>query len=107
MSRHIKSIHEGFRIECEQCDYMTSDKSNLLNHIKSTHKGVRFHCEHCDFQGTTKYFQKKHNEKQHNAWWASVNLFFSELSKEIYKIKTFKKVLSSEQFHSYKMWLWA
>ena len=35
---HVKSIHEGVRYPCDQCDYKATQKSNLSKHSKINHK---------------------------------------------------------------------
>ena len=35
---HIKSIHEGVKFPCEQCDYKATQKGHLMKHMKSVHK---------------------------------------------------------------------
>ena len=40
--RHIKSIHEGVKFPCGQCDYKARRKEGLVIHIKSIHKRVKF-----------------------------------------------------------------
>ena len=42
LRKHIKTIHEGVKFPCEQCDYKATQKGDLLRHIKSKHQGVKF-----------------------------------------------------------------
>ena len=54
LSTHIKSIHEGVKFPCNQCDYKATQKGNLMTHIKSRHQGVIFPCNLCDYKATQK-----------------------------------------------------
>merc|ERR1719481_1932841 len=44
LKTHIKSIHEGKRFKCNQCDYRASKKGNLLKHISAVHGIDRYPC---------------------------------------------------------------
>ena len=35
----MKSVHEGQKFPCPQCDYKAAWKSNLKKHIKLVHEG--------------------------------------------------------------------
>ena len=37
LNRHKKSIHEGIRYECDKCDYMATQQSNLKRHQRNKH----------------------------------------------------------------------
>ena len=37
---HIKSIHEGIKYPCDQCDFKATHKGTLKSHMKSIHEGV-------------------------------------------------------------------
>ena len=36
--KHIKTIHDGVKFLCAQCDYKATQKDNLLTHIKTKHE---------------------------------------------------------------------
>ena len=38
---HIKSIHEGVKYPCDQCDYKATQKGHLLKRKKSIHEGAK------------------------------------------------------------------
>ena len=40
MKTHYKSIHEGMKYPCRQCEFLTIYPSNLRTHVKSVHGGV-------------------------------------------------------------------
>ena len=52
---HIKSIHEGQKFPCPQCEYKATKHENLQRHIKSIHDGKSFHAHNF----TTKEFRKQ------------------------------------------------
>ena len=63
---HIKSKHEGFRYDCEQCDYQSIYKKNLKEHIETKHDGInRYACKECDYQSSRQDSLKKHIETKH------------------------------------------
>ena len=49
---HEKSIHEDARFPCDQCDYKSPKKFNLLRHIRSKHEGVKFPCDTTEKKAT-------------------------------------------------------
>lgn len=58
-----------FRMEkrhhCPQCDYKSSQKSNLKRHIKAIHNKIKdFECQKCDFKCSEKRNLKKNTSKQ-------------------------------------------
>ena len=60
-----KSVHEGVKYPCNQCDYQATQQGNLLQHIQSKHEGVKYACNQCDKQFTlqsslTTHIQSKH-----------------------------------------------
>ena len=52
LTTHIKSVHEGVKYACNQCDKQYTDHSSLRKHIQSTHEGVEYACNECDQQFT-------------------------------------------------------
>ena len=62
---HIKSIHEGVKFPCIQCDYKVTQKGDLMLHIKSKHEGVRFPCIQCDYKATTRSSLSSHIQSMH------------------------------------------
>ena len=49
---HVKSIHEGKRYSCDQCDYKATHKSSIIRHVKTIHEGERYPCTQCDYKAT-------------------------------------------------------
>ena len=55
LQTHIKSIHEGQKFLCSNCEY-----KDLQRHIKSVHVGQWFPCmsniQHCDYKDYSERF---------------------------------------------------
>lgn len=65
LKTHIKSIHEGKRFKCNQCDYRASKKGNLLKHISTVHGVDRYPCTKCDYKATQKANLQRHIDSVH------------------------------------------
>ena len=52
LKRHIESLHEGKRYQCDQCEYRATQQSNLNTHQESLHNGKRYLCENCGYKAT-------------------------------------------------------
>ena len=50
--KHIKSVHEGVKYACNECDHQVTDQTSLRRHIQAKHKGVKYACNKCDYQAT-------------------------------------------------------
>ena len=61
----MKSVHDGVKYNCEQCDYKANQKGNLQQHVKSVHKGVKYSCERCYYEATKKVFLQRHVASNH------------------------------------------
>merc|ERR1712150_434461 len=54
-------------LDCKQCGYSSSDKSNLRRHIKSVHKKIKnYECEKCENAFSQKVHLEKHIKTKHN-----------------------------------------
>ena len=58
----------GSKFQCPhpQCDKLFYDNSTVRRHIRSVHEGVKYACNQCDYQATaqgslTRHFQSKHS----------------------------------------------
>merc|ERR1719342_1732498 len=49
--RQLKKCNEN-RYSCDRCNYKTSHLHHLQNHIKSIHEGVKFPCDQCNSKFT-------------------------------------------------------
>ena len=50
MMRHYKSVHEGIKYPCNECDYEATLRSNLKNHMEAMHGNNILTCYQCDYQ---------------------------------------------------------
>lgn len=68
MLRHYRSIHEGIKYPCNQCDFQAAGLSNIQKHIciQYKHEGVKYPCNECDFQATTKSSLQRHKQSKHD-----------------------------------------
>ena len=60
LKKHIQSLHEGIRYKCNQCDKEYTEKGILRKHIHSDHEGIRYECNRCDHKATTQERLKRH-----------------------------------------------
>ena len=51
---HNKSIHEGVKYPCDECNFKATQKGHLLTHKKSVYEGVKFPCDQCFYKATRK-----------------------------------------------------
>ena len=61
---HKRSVHEGVKYPCDQCDYQGT-KGTLTVHIKSKHKGITYACKQCDYEAGTKNRLSVHIQTKH------------------------------------------
>ena len=50
----MKSVHEGQKFPCLQCEFKGTQNGHLQTHIKSVHEGVKFPCSQCEYKATFK-----------------------------------------------------
>ena len=62
MVRHYRSVHEGIKYPCNQCDYQATQQSHLQTHIAAKHSDNILQCEFCDYQ--TKWRNKYYAHKK-------------------------------------------
>ena len=65
MKNHIKSVHEGVKYDCDQCEKQYTEKGNLTRHVKSTHNSVKHACDYCQIPFTIKGNLDRHIQKMH------------------------------------------
>jgi hypothetical protein len=56
LKRHIKSLHDGVRYNCDKCSFSAKFSGELRDHKKVKHEGLKFICNLCEFQTTSKTF---------------------------------------------------
>ena len=63
---HIKTVHQGKRHQCEQCDKSFSMRSDLQQHIKGTHEGIKSPCSVCDKDFNRASDRNRHEREVHS-----------------------------------------
>ena len=49
LDRHKRSVHEGMKYPCGQCEYQATTKENLDRHKRSVHEGIKYPCQQCEY----------------------------------------------------------
>ena len=62
---HIKSIHEGVRYDCDQCDNQLTSAQGLRYHINAIHGEIKYPCNKSDIKASTKTNLKEHLNMLH------------------------------------------
>ena len=60
LKKHLESVHEKIRYQCDQCMKQFTTYDYLQSHKKSEHEGKRFQCEKCE-----KSFVQASNLRRH------------------------------------------
>ena len=63
--RHIKATHDQARFDCPSCGTNFADQCSLKRHIKTAHEKIMYGCEHCDFKSTRESILKEHTSVVH------------------------------------------
>ena len=61
INRHQKSIHEGLKYKCIECNFKGRD---LKTHMKLLHDNInsKFQCKECDYQVSIEALLKRHHD---------------------------------------------
>ena len=51
--------------ECPECRKVFSLKANMLQHYRSVHQGIKYPCNQCDYQATKRGNLQKHIQRKH------------------------------------------
>ena len=73
LSNFNKSVHQGVKYACNQCDYQATKQSHLTIHIQSIHEGIKYACDHCDYQASTQSSLTRHIQSVHKSLKNSCN----------------------------------
>ena len=67
LTLHIQADHEGIRYNCKEegCNYSSKQKAQLKNHINIKHLGIKVQCELCDYKTTQVPNLNNHMLKKH------------------------------------------
>ena len=63
--QHKKSVHEGVKYDCDQCDHKATCQAHLIQHQKSVHEGVKYNCFQCDYKANYHTDLIKHKNTVH------------------------------------------
>ena len=65
--RHERAVHEKIKDKkCNNCSFATSSTDNLERHIKAVHLKINdYKCEVCEFKTTEKYALSQHKKAVH------------------------------------------
>ena len=65
---HIRSLHDGIRLSCDQCNYETSQQSNLKRHKETEHELIKYSCDQCEYRGSScalrNHVKTKHSSRK-------------------------------------------
>ncbi len=66
LKNHVMSVHQGVMpYACDQCDYKTNEKSDIVRH-KHKHLGIkRYQCQFCNYRADQRWLLVSHCAKQH------------------------------------------
>ena len=65
LKRHIKTVHEGLRYSCDQCEFKATQQGTVNGHIQSIHKGIRYACDKCEYMSTREGNLNLHKKTKH------------------------------------------
>ena len=65
MVAHYRSVHEGIKYSCNQCDYQATTQGHLHTHIAGKHSNKIFKCDHCDYWTKWRTDYNKHKRTAH------------------------------------------
>ena len=65
LKTHVRSVKNGVRYPCDQCDYKATLVISLKRHIESEHDGIKYPCNQCEYKATQKPDLKRHIKFQH------------------------------------------
>ena len=57
----------NFEVKCDQCNFTTDSKGNLLQHKMAPHEAVGYHCDQCSYVTSRKDSLKPHKRAIHGA----------------------------------------
>ena len=60
-----KHTKDPQRYPCDECDYTSSNKTDLKRHMNSEHIGITYSCDKCDFVGTSLSGLRGHKTRVH------------------------------------------
>ena len=64
LKRHILSIHDNVKYNCNFCVETYTQVSNLKQHIHAVHEGVSYECDECDYKAVAEKRGNKTTKSQ-------------------------------------------
>ena len=58
-------MNERKSLQCEDCDYRATKTDHLNRHVKSVHQGIRYSCPQCELTFGFKHGVTRHVKKMH------------------------------------------
>jgi hypothetical protein len=89
--RHVKTVHDKFRIQCNLCSKKFTQNNQLVVHIKSFHEQIKIPCNLCPMKFNVKQSLVRHINSVHDQIRFHCNLCsqtFSEKRKVVRHVKT-------------------
>ena len=65
LKTHVRSIHELVKYSCDQCDKKFSSQSALKAHKKSIHEGIKYPCDICNYEAKRQTYLNIHKKSVH------------------------------------------
>jgi len=63
--KHVESVQEAIKFECQLCDYKAKHKNTLVQHTNSIHEGIRYECKVCEYKANSKSNLSQHVKSIH------------------------------------------
>ena len=92
LTRHKKSVHQGFKYPCTICGYKASRSSSLNEHIQSKHKGKKYQCNSCDKEYSNSPALRYHHKSVHEGVIYNCNICHSTFTQKSDLSKHIKSV---------------
>ena len=65
ISRDRNATHDGVRYPCDQCEYISTQPSNLKLHKESKLQGIRYSCGECEYKAMSACNLTIHKKSKH------------------------------------------
>ena len=66
LNQHVKSVHEGKKYDCDQCEYRATQPSSIKIHKQVKHVQAKLQCPQCDYQSGWPTDFRKHKLAKHD-----------------------------------------
>ena len=65
LDKNRRSVHEGMKYPCGQCEYQATLKGNLDRHKRAVHQEIKYPCGQCEYQATQNEDLENHRRVGH------------------------------------------